>query len=107
MRKLAVFTESFLDGFTMSGFLNRLERPGAATEMFSPSNSAKVGHDWKPITFEPSSEPLKSGAVMVAGGLRAVPEQALHAMMELLKREDEDRKRARSVPDKAAHGTSH
>jgi hypothetical protein len=105
VRKLAVFTESFLDGFTMAGFLNRLERPGAATQMFAASDSDKTGQNWEPVTFEPSAEPTKP--VVVAGGLRAVPEQALQAMMELLKREDEDRKRAHPVPDEAAHGTSH
>lgn len=55
MRKLAVFTESFLDGFTMSGFLNLLERPGAATQMFAPSDSDRIGQNWEPVTFEPSS----------------------------------------------------
>ncbi len=37
MRKSDVFVDSFLDGFTMAGFLDRLHRPGSATSLFAPA----------------------------------------------------------------------
>ena len=38
MRTLDVFTDSFLDGLSVAGFLKRLSRTGSATRLFSPSS---------------------------------------------------------------------
>jgi hypothetical protein len=104
----SVFAESFADGFTMAGFMKRLRRPGSATQMFAsapsiagPTSSAA---EWNHLTFVPANS--EGREVNVAGNLRRVPEQALHAMMDLLKKEDEDRKAARSDTERAVHGTS-
>ncbi len=35
MRKSAIFLDSFLDGFTLAGFLRPLRRPSAATRLFA------------------------------------------------------------------------
>jgi hypothetical protein len=40
MRRSAVFLDSFLDGFTLAGFLRPLQRPGAATQMFADDDAS-------------------------------------------------------------------
>ncbi len=102
MRQFSIFFDSFLDGFTMSGFLNRLQRPGQATRMFSPARPVSASA-WQPLTFEPASAP--SHEVELAGDLSRVPEQALHAMVEILTKEEESRKAIPALK-KAMHGVS-
>jgi hypothetical protein len=76
--------------------------------MFAPASSSKdstaSAADWNHLTFVPDHS--TDGEVSVAGNLRRVPEQALHAMMNLLKKEDEERKAARKDNERAVHGTS-
>ena len=102
MHQSSIFFDSFLDGFTMSGFLNRLQRPGEATGMFAPSRAVSTSA-WQPLTFEPALAPAHE--VEMAGDLSRVPEQALHAMVEMLKKEEEGRK-ASLIPKKSMHGAS-
>ncbi len=101
MRLSTVFSESFLDGFTMGGFFKRLGRPGAATQMFAPT---PTNSDWQPVTFEQASG--SASGVEVAGDLRAVPEPVLRTMITLLNREDEKRKLSRETRQKAEYGSS-
>ena len=96
MRLSTVFSESFLDGFTMSGFLTRLRQPGSATAIFAPEPGLKV-------TVRAAS--LDSDELVVTGELGNVPQPALRAMMGLLKKEEE-RRAARDISDKALHGAS-
>ncbi|HZL28418.1 MAG TPA: hypothetical protein VFC39_17985 [Acidobacteriaceae bacterium] len=100
MRLPVVFGESFLNGFTMAGFLTRLRRPGEPTLLFAPAY--EQSGQWLPVVFRPGT--TQSDGVRVAGDLRGIPAHALHAMMEVLKREDEERKT--SLSEKAMHGAS-
>jgi hypothetical protein len=43
MRTLDVFADSFLDGFSVAGFLETLSRPGSATRLFSPACTPTQG----------------------------------------------------------------
>ena len=99
----AVFGESFLDGFSMAGFLSRLRRPEEATQLLAPDplQTPPGLH----LTFEVES--AHPGGVRVDGNLGSVPEQALHAMMDMLKKEDEQRRKSRTLSEKALHGASH
>lgn len=96
MRPSTVFSESFLDGFTMSGFLTRLRQPGSATGLIAPEPGLK-------LTLAPAS--LHSDDFIVTGELGSIPRPALQAMMRLLKMEEE-RRAVQDVPDKAMHGAS-
>jgi hypothetical protein len=102
MRAFAIFGDSFLDGFTMSGFLNRLRRPDEAVRMFGPARPASTS-EWQGVSFRIDSA---ANEVLVSGSLSSVPEQTLHTMIDLLKREDEDRKMSRNVTEGAVHGSS-
>jgi hypothetical protein len=105
MRRSRVFWSSFLDGFTFAGFLTRLRRPDEATQICAPGPS-RVSPEagWQPLTFEPLTN--SSGGVAVAGNLRTIPEPVLHTMIDLLRREDEERKSSGRVPEKAGYGAS-
>ena len=48
MRRSTVFFESFLDGFTLRGLPTKLERPGAATQLFASSEN----EDMTPVSEE-------------------------------------------------------
>jgi len=48
MRDSTVFADSFLDGFTMAGFLNRLHQPGGATCLSAPAPE-RTQTDGEPI----------------------------------------------------------
>ncbi len=98
MKNRTIFWESFLDGFTMAGFLGRLERPGAPTALCAPSQTTLR----LPI-LEAGS---KSGDFVIEGDLGSVSEESLHAAIELLQREDDARKRLRKAPEGAVHAAS-
>jgi hypothetical protein len=72
MRRSAIFLDSFLDGFTLAGFLRPLRRPGAATRLFAESYLASEE--------ETESEPEHQDTVM-----RAI--LSLQAKQELLQAE--------------------
>ena len=42
MRRSTVFFDSFLDGFTLRGFLTKLNSPGAADHLFAPSEDEEA-----------------------------------------------------------------
>lgn len=96
MRLSRVFSESFLDGFTMAGFLTRLRQPGSATAIMAPEPGLK-------ITVTPNSS--QQDEIVVTGELAKVPQSALAAMMGLLRKE-EQRRAAHDLSDKALHGAS-
>ena len=96
MRLSRVFAESFLDGFTMSGFMTRLRQPGSATGIVAPEPGLRV-------TF--GTAPSHADDFVVSGELSSVPQSALRAMMTLLKKEEE-RRAAHDTSDKALHGAS-
>jgi hypothetical protein len=98
MRLTAIFGDSFLDGFTMAGWMNRLQRPGEATRLLAPPQ--EVSGSGVSLLFEPAS--TQGNHVRVSGDLKAVPAQALQAMMDVLKREDEARRA--SSPEEAVNG---
>jgi hypothetical protein len=103
MRRSAIFWESFLDGFTMTGFFNRLRMPGAPTVLFEPEAPAS-SRPWPPLTFEP--ERSNADQVAVAGNLKAVPQGALRVMIELLEREDASRQHPKARPNEADYASS-
>lgn len=96
MRKGAIFGESFLDGFTMAGFLQRLRRPGEGTRLLEPP-SERTG--WSPWVFEMGAG--VDAEVALSGDLHRVPEPALRKMITLL--EDESEYRRTHTP---LHGAS-
>jgi hypothetical protein len=98
MKNRTIFWESFLDGFTMAGFLGRLEQPGAPTALCAPSQTT--------LRLSLSEESAKSGDFVVEGDLGSVSEESLHAVMELLQREDEARKRLRRSTEGAVHAAA-
>ncbi len=87
MRLRAIFGESFLDGFTMAGFLAQLRRPGESTRLLEPPVEQTA---WKPWVFEMGAG--KDAEVALSGDLHKVPEPALRKMMALLESESEQRK---------------
>ncbi len=103
MRRSAVFFDAFLDGFTMAGLFGRLRRPGAPTTLFG-LEPLTAGAVWPALTFEPAR--AKSTGVSVAGDLRAVPDDALRVMIDLLKREDDSRKTTGSDVGQAGYASS-
>jgi hypothetical protein len=98
MKNRTIFWESFLDGFTMAGFLGRLERPGAPTALCAPSQTT--------LRLPLSEEGAKSCDFVIEGDLGRVSEESLHAVMELLQREDDARKRLRSSTQGSVHAAA-
>jgi len=96
MRRSTVFLDSFLDGFTMAGFMTRLRQPGSATGIVAPEPGLRV------TVATTSSRPDE---VVVTGELATAPQSALAAMMGLLRKEQE-RRAAQYPPDKALHGAA-
>lgn len=92
MRRAAVLGESFLDGFTMAGFLRRLRRPGEAVRLLEPPLERNA---WPSKVFEMGAG--QDAEVALSGDLHRVPEPALRKMMSLLESESEYRKRHTSV----------
>ncbi len=80
----------------MSGFMTRLQQPGSATGIVAPEPGLKV-------TF--ATGPSRPDDFIVSGELSAVPQPALRAMMNLLKKEEE-RRATQNTSDKAMHGAS-
>ena len=70
----------------------------------APSDPVSSTTEWNRVTFVPTH--ADGSEVIVAGNLRRVPERALQAMMDLLRKEDEERKAARQDMERAAHGAS-
>jgi hypothetical protein len=93
----AVLGESFLDGFTMAGFMNRIDQPGSATPLCAPT-PMKLS---LPVLFERAMANADGAGEVL---LNKISEETLHAMMDLLQREDEARKRSRNLPEGALHG---
>lgn len=87
MKLRAIFTESFLDGFTLAGFMTRLRRPGEVTRLLEPPVE-RVG--WTPWVFEMGAG--ENAEVAVSGDLHKVPEPALRKMMAMLEGENKQRK---------------
>jgi hypothetical protein len=100
MAPFPIFREAFFDGFTMSGLVGRLRTPGYATSLFARPGS-RDDADSVPITLQRTKQ-----GWMVAGDLHDLPEQALRAMMDRLKVEQEGRKAAGKVSEGAIHGAS-
>jgi hypothetical protein len=103
MRRSAVFFDAFLDGFAMAGFLTQLRQPGAATHICSPSSSS-VNAGWAPLDLKPVAEP--SLELPSAESVRLLPDPMLHAMMEVLQREDSERKSALRIAGGTEYGAT-
>ena len=101
MRKGAIFGESFVDGFTMAGFLQRLRRPGEAARLLEPPPE-RTG--WSPWVFEMGAS--DDAEIALSGDLHRVPEPALRKMMTLLETESEYRKAHTATPVQTLHGAS-
>jgi hypothetical protein len=98
MKNRTIFKESFLDGFTMAGFLWRLEQPGAPTALCAPAHTT--------LRLPTAPEGAGSQELVVDGDLGSVTEESLHAVMDLLQREDDARKRVRKPPEGAVHAAA-
>lgn len=102
MRMGAIFGNSFLDGFTMAGFLGGLRRPGESTRLLEPP----------PVELGPKSPSIfeigagSDAQVTLAGDLHRVPEAALHEMLKLLESETQSRRTKLAKSAQTAHGTS-
>ncbi len=101
MRKSAIFAESFLDGLTMAGFLQRLQRPSEPARLMEPP-SDRTG--WATRVFEMGAS--NDAEIALRGDLHRVPEPALRKMIVLLEKESEYRKAHPSTPVQTFHGAS-
>ena len=101
MRLRSVFATSFLDGFSMAGFLQRLPLPGQYTRLLEPPADHAA---WSPRVFE-----MGAGAdarISLSGDLHCVPEHALHEMLQVLEQETESRRGQSLRPASNLHGAS-
>ncbi len=101
MRKGAIFGVSFLDGFSMAGFLQRLPRPREPTRLLEPPLE-QAG--WSPWVFKMGAG--NGAEVALSGDLHRVPEPALRKMMALLEKESEYRKSHSPTAVQTLHGAS-
>jgi hypothetical protein len=103
MRRSAVFFDAFLDGFTMAGFFGRLRIPGAPYVLFEAEVSSP-SPGWPALVFERGR--TNAATVEVAGDLRAIPDDALRVMIDVLKREEDTRKTSGSGVGQAGYASS-
>ena len=95
------FGEAFLDGFTMTGFAQRIDRPEEYTRLLEPPVDETA---WSPWIFEIGAG--SDARVALSGDLHRVPEAALQEMLRLLEGETANRKAGSVDSAHNFHGAS-